>query len=117
MNPKYLEFCCKSIRRAMEIGDFTSFEELGQRIREGVKISEEDEASIESRINERLEHLNKDIVRKQRKRFATLEEKVKTMLEQQTLSGGSATLGTKKLQQLVSGDKLLGDDDENQFIV
>ena len=35
------------------------------------------------------------------------------MLEQQTLSGGNTTLGTKKLQQLVSGDKNVGEDDEN----
>ena len=71
------EFCCKCIRRAMETGDYASFEELGQRINEGVKVAEDDEAAVETRINERLEYLNKDIVRKQRKRFAALEERVK----------------------------------------
>jgi hypothetical protein len=46
-----------------------------------VKVSEEDEAAIETRINERIEYLDKDIVRKQRKRFAALEDRVKQMLE------------------------------------
>ena len=63
-NPRYLEFCCKCIRRAMESGDHAGFVELGQQIREGVKVAEEDEAAIESRINERIEYLDKDIVRK-----------------------------------------------------
>lgn len=39
------------------------------------------------------------------------------MLEQQTLSGGNTTLGTKKLQQLVSGDKNVGEDDPSQLII
>ena len=82
----------------METGDYTSLEELGQQVKEAVKVPEDDEAAIETRINERLEYLNKDIVRKQRKRFAALEEKVKQMLEQQALSGGNSTLGVKKLQ-------------------
>lgn len=63
-NQRYLEFCCKCIRRAMESGDHAGFVELGQQIREGVKVAEEDEAAIESRINERIEYLDKDIVRK-----------------------------------------------------
>jgi len=33
-------------------------------VAEGVKVAEEDEAAIETRINERLEYLDKDIVRK-----------------------------------------------------
>ena len=82
VNPRYLEFCCKCVRRAMEIGDYQSFEELGQRLKEGIKVPEEDEATIETRVNERLEYLDKDIVRKQRKRFAALEERVKQMQEQ-----------------------------------
>ena len=116
-NPRYLEFCCKCIRRAMETGDYGSFEELGQQIREGVRVDEEDEAAIESRINERIEYLDKDIVRNQRKRFAALEEKVKQMLEEQSLSGGNTGLGTKKLKQLVSGDKTVNDDDNNNLII
>jgi len=112
-NPRYLEFCCKCIRRAMEINDYESLEALGVKIKEGVKVSEEDEAAIETRINERLEYLDKDIVRKQRKRFAALEERVKQMLEQQSLNGGNGTLGPRKLQQLVSGDTVIGDDEDN----
>jgi hypothetical protein len=57
-NPRYLEFCCKCIRRAMESGDHAGFVELGQQIRD-VKVPEEDgqsdEAAIKSRINERKE--------------------------------------------------------------
>jgi hypothetical protein len=116
-NPRFLEFCCKCIRRALEAGDFQSYEELGQRSSEGVPVPEEDEAAIETRINERLEYLDKDIVRKQRKRFAALEERVKQMLEQQSLSGGNASLGPKKLQQLVSGDQAVGEDEANQLVV
>lgn len=101
----------------MESGDFSSFEELGRQIRDGVQVTEEDEAAIESRINERIEYLDKDIVRKQRKRFAALEEKVKQMLEEQSLSGGNTGFGTKKLKQLVSGDKTINDDDNNNLIV
>jgi hypothetical protein len=65
----------------METNDYESLEALGQKIKEGVKVSEEDEAAIETRINERIEYLDKDIVRKQRKRFAALEDRVKQMLE------------------------------------
>lgn len=101
----------------METGDYTSLEEFGVRVRDGVKVPEDDEAAIETRVNERLEFLDKDIVRKQRKRFAALEEKVKQMLEQQTLSGGNSTLGTKKLQQLVSGDKVSLDDEDAQMML
>lgn len=101
----------------METNDYESLEALGQKIKEGVKVSEEDEAAIETRINERIEYLDKDIVRKQRKRFAALEDRVKQMLEQQSLSGGNGTLGPKKLQQLVSGDTVMGDDEDNQLAV
>ena len=61
----------------MELGDYTTPQELGLRIRDGVKINAEDDATIETRINERLGYLDKDIVRKQRVRFGLLEEKVK----------------------------------------
>jgi len=39
------------------------------------------------------------------------------MLEQQSLQGGNTGLGTKKLQQLVSGDKPTGEDEDNQLVV
>jgi hypothetical protein len=75
-NPRYLEFCCKCIRRALEMGDYESFDALTEKIKDGVKIQEDDEAAIENTINERIGYLEKDIVRKQRKRFDTLEQKV-----------------------------------------
>lgn len=101
----------------METDDYESLEQLGNRVRDEVKIAEEDEAAIETRINERLEYLDKDVVRKQRKRFAALEEKVKQILEEQSLTGGNASLGPRKLQQLVSGDKASGDDEGDQLVV
>lgn len=103
-NSRFLEFACKCVRRAMEIGDFDSYDELAEKVNNGVKISEEDEALVESILNERIGYLEKDIVRKQRIRFEALEERVKQMLEQQTLNGGNVTLGPRKLQQLISGD-------------
>jgi hypothetical protein len=112
-NPRYLEFSCKCVRRALEIGDYESFESLAERIRD-VKIPEDDEAAVENTLNERIGYLQKDIVRKQRKRFDTLEQKVQQMLEQQSLTGGNNTLGPKKLQQLVSGDKNVEDDGKDQ---
>jgi hypothetical protein len=48
----------------METDDYESLEQLGNRVRDEVKIAEEDEAAIETRINERLEYLDKDVVRK-----------------------------------------------------
>lgn len=114
-NPRYLEFSCKCVRRALEIGDYENFDSLADRVRE-VKIPEEDEAAVENTVNERIGYLQKDIVRKQRKRFDTLEQKVQQMLEQQSLSGGNATLGPKKLQQLVSGDKNVEEEGGDQQI-
>lgn len=52
-----LEFCCKCIRRALEIGDYNSFEELADKIRDGVKINEEDEQFVENSIKEKIAFL------------------------------------------------------------
>ena len=41
----------------MEIGDYNSFEELADKVRDGLKISEEDEQAIESSIKEKIEFL------------------------------------------------------------
>ena len=51
------------IRRAMETSDYDYLEALGQRVLKGVKVTEEDEAAIETRINEGLEYLDKNIIR------------------------------------------------------
>ena len=48
-------------------------------------------------INERLEYLDKNVVRKLRKRFVALEEKIKQILEEQSLTGGNSSLGPRKL--------------------
>jgi hypothetical protein len=50
-NPHFLEFCCKCIRRCLEVGDYSSYEDLGSQVAEGVKVAEEHEAAIEDRIN------------------------------------------------------------------
>lgn len=81
VNARFLEFCCKATRRALEIGDYTSLDDLCQQISDGVTAGEEDQAAVETRKNERLEYLNRDIVRKQRQRFAALEDRVKQLLE------------------------------------
>lgn len=65
-NPRFMEFCCKCARRALETGDYPSFAELAEQLREGAKPAGDDEAAVETRVNERLEYLGKDIVRKQR---------------------------------------------------
>ena len=65
---RYLEFCCKCVRRAMELGIGT-FQELEELLQNKIKLSEEMMAPIENKSAERLEYLDKDIVRKQRKRF------------------------------------------------
>ena len=108
-NKNFIELCCKCIRRCLETSDYDSLDTLLQKIREGVKLVEEDEALIESRINERHELLEKDIIRKQKLRLQSLEEKVKEMIEQQTLSGQNPTLGPNKLKALVSGGDMSED--------
>ena len=55
------------------IGTFTELEEILQN---KIKVSDDVIALIENKQAERLEYLEKDIVRKQRKRFNILEEKV-----------------------------------------
>lgn len=77
-NPKYLEFACKCIRRALELslGTFPELEDLL-----AVKLKTQDFPAIESKAGERLDYLQKDIVRKQRRRFNLLEEKVKQIQE------------------------------------
>jgi len=54
----------------------TSFAELEDIVTNKVKIADDLIANIENKSSERQEYLEKDIVRKQRKRFNMLEEKV-----------------------------------------
>ena len=59
----------------MELG-IQSFGELEDILTNKVKIQDEVIGVIENKYAERLEYLDKDIVRKQRRRFQMLEEKV-----------------------------------------
>ena len=93
-NAKYLEFACKCIRRSMELGlqSFTDLEDiLANKIKLGGATVEELVSVVESKVTERMEYLDKDIVRKQRRRFNLLEEKVAQMQEDNAISGGNKT--------------------------
>ena len=58
---------------------------------------------IESKVSERTEYLDKDIVRKQRKRFQALEDKVQQMQEDKTISGGNKVTDIEKLMESLNG--------------
>ena len=101
-NPKYLEFCCKCIRRSMELGlqSFAELEDLlANKIKIGSSAADELVALVENKITERLEYLDKDVVRKQRRRFNALEDKVQQLQEQKSISGGNVTLNIEKLME------------------
>mmetsp|Transcript_9422 Transcript_9422/g.8932 ORF Transcript_9422/g.8932 Transcript_9422/m.8932 type:complete len:105 (-) Transcript_9422:303-617(-) len=75
-NSRYLEFCCKCVRRSMELG-LQQFGELEEILNSKVKLPEDVLGPVETKFAERVEYLSQDIVRKQRKRFNLLEEKSK----------------------------------------
>lgn len=56
-------------------------------------------AVVESKVTERIEYLDKDIVRKQRQRFFILEEKVQKLQEQMSISGGNKVMNIEKLME------------------
>jgi hypothetical protein len=58
---------------------------------------------IESKVTERTEYLDKDIVRKQRKRFQVLEEKVQQLQEDKSMSGGNKVTDIEKLMETLNG--------------
>jgi|LauGreDrversion4_2_1035121.scaffolds.fasta_scaffold21585_12 hypothetical protein len=63
----------------MELGlqTFVELEDiLANKVKIGSAAADELVALVENKITERLEYLEKDIVRKQRRRFNALEEKV-----------------------------------------
>lgn len=93
-NKKLLEFCCKCIRRALELPE-ANFDEISDLMSSKVKVSEEVLEKIDSLLAARIENLDSDVVVKQRARFELLEEKVKQMLEQKALSGGNNQITTK----------------------
>ena len=87
-----MEFACKCVRRSMELGlqSFTDLEDiLANKIKLGSAAVDELVSLVENKNVERIEYLDKDIVRKQRRRFNLLEEKVAQMQEDNTISGGN----------------------------
>jgi hypothetical protein len=105
-NPKYLEFCCKCIRRSMELGlqTFTDLEDIIQnKVKQGNAQVEELVSLVESKTGERIEYLDKDIVRKQRRRFNVLEEKVAQLQEDKTISGGNKVMNIEQLMESLKG--------------
>ena len=67
----------------------TDIEELAKILDEQVRVEAEDMVQVLDILTKRSENLDQDIVVKQRHRFEVLEEKVKTLLEERTLSGGN----------------------------
>ncbi len=90
----------------MELG-LQTFAELEEILQNKVKLgsAQVDElvGLIESKVTERTEYLDKDIVRKQRKRFQVLEEKVQQMQEDKSISGGNKVTDIEKLMESLSG--------------
>lgn len=61
----------------LNLQSFAELEDLlANKIKVGSTASDQLVALVENKITERLEYLDKDIVRKQRRRFNILEEKV-----------------------------------------
>ena len=73
---RLLEFCCKCVRRAMELPS-TDFEELSELLKNKIKTNVEREEPVFKLLSNRIDNLQHDIVIKQRNRFQVLEEKVK----------------------------------------
>lgn len=73
----------------------TDLEELAKILDESVRVSPEDMLAVLEILDKRTENLDEDIVVKQRQRFELLEEKVKTLLEERTLSGGNNQITNK----------------------
>ncbi len=90
----------------MELG-LQTFAELEEILQNKVKLgsAQVDElvGLIESKVTERTEYLDKDIVRKQRKRFQVLEEKVQQMQEDKSISGGNKVTDIEKLMESLNG--------------
>lgn len=73
----------------------TDLDELAKILNDSIRMNPTDlEKNLEI-LEKRTENLDSDIVVKQRQRFELLEEKVKTLLEERTLSGGNNQITTK----------------------
>ena len=62
---------------------------------DSVRMNPEDMTAVLEILDSRVVNLDSDIVVKQRQRFEVLEEKVKNLLEERTLSGGNNQITTK----------------------
>ena len=62
---RYLEFCCKCVRRAMEQPE-TDLDELAKILNDNVRTNPEDMASVLEILDSRVGNLDSDIVVKQR---------------------------------------------------
>ena len=99
----------------------TDLEELARILNDSVRVSPEDMAQVLEILDGRVSNLDSDIVVKQRQRFEVLEERVKTLLEERTLSGGNNQITTKQLSKLMmeteSGSKGKGANSQSQQLV
>lgn len=83
---------------------FTDLEDLlSNKVKLGSAQVDELISLVESKTGERLEYLDKDIVRKQRRRFNVLEEKVAQLQEDKTISGGNKTMNIEQLMESLKG--------------
>lgn len=90
----------------MELGlqSFTDLEDiLANKIKLGSAAVDELVSLVENKSVERIEYLDKDIVRKQRRRFNLLEEKVAQMQEDNTISGGNKQGNLEQLMESLKG--------------
>ena len=78
----------------MEMPD-TNLEELAETLDTKVKTADEIMEGVLKILEKRLLNLDSDIVVKQRHRFEMLEDKVKNMLEQKSLSDGNNQVTAK----------------------
>ena len=79
----------------------TDIDELAKVLSNSVQVNPDDLLSVLGILDNRTKNLESDIVVKQRHRFELLEEKVKTLLEERSLSGGSNQITSKQLQKLM----------------
>jgi hypothetical protein len=89
---------------------FTDLEDiLANKIKLGSAAVDELVSLVENKNVERIEYLDKDIVRKQRHRFNLLEEKVAQMQEDNIISGGNKQGNLEQLMESLKGlIRLLG---------
>lgn len=84
----------------LNLQSFNELEEiLSNKVKLGSPQVEELVSLVETKITERIDYLEKDIVRKQRRRFNALEEKVQQLQEEKSISGGNMVMDIEKLME------------------